>query len=222
MKIDVVGVSGSPVKNGNVEAFLDRMIETAESRDEVGAEAIHLSRREVRGCIHCNFCLRKQEPGRYCSQKDDLQPVFERIERADVLILASPVYFMRTSGQMASFLDRLRVFVFGNVAGGKLRNKVGVSLAVAWGRNAGLETTHLSHIYAFLAHEMIPVGVHHSGSPLGISALATEHGMGAVEKGLRHGALQDAMAANAAEAMIDRGIGLARTIKAGSLQMQEK
>ena len=35
-------------------------------------------------------------------------------ETADILVLASPVYFMRTSARMAAMIDRFRVFVFGN------------------------------------------------------------------------------------------------------------
>jgi hypothetical protein len=36
---------------------------------------------------------------------------------------------MRTSGMMATFIDRLRVFIFGKIAGGKLRNKIGTGRA---------------------------------------------------------------------------------------------
>lgn len=48
--------------------------------------------------------------------KDQGHVIFEKLEEADLIVLANPVYFMRTSGMTASFLDRLRVFIFGNVA----------------------------------------------------------------------------------------------------------
>ena len=65
-------------------------------------------------------------------------------------MLAGPVYFMRSSARMAALLDRFRVFVFGNLAGGKMKNKIGVSMAVSWLRQGGLELAHLSHITIFL------------------------------------------------------------------------
>lgn len=83
------------------------MVETA-TGNEVCAKIIHLSQTDIKECLHCNFCLSRQKPGRYCSISDGAQPVFEKIERADTVILASPVYFMRTSAKVAAFIDRLR------------------------------------------------------------------------------------------------------------------
>jgi multimeric flavodoxin WrbA len=174
---------------------------------------VDLSSLDIRDCVHCNFCLSRQKPGRYCSIRDDAQEVFDRAERADIIILASPVYFMRTSGRMAALVDRFRVFVFGNVAGGRLRNKVGVSAAVAWLRNGGLETTHLSHLYAFLTLEMIPASVHTGVSTLGVSALASEGGSGEFDRDVRLGALNDRQALGSAKAVMDRAIELAGLLK---------
>ena len=95
-------------------------------------------------------------------------------------MLATPVYFMRASARMAALVDRLRVFVFGNLTAGRLRNKIGVSMAVSWLRHGGVELTHLNNITTFLTLEMIPVSVHKGVSPLGASALASTAGSGAV------------------------------------------
>ncbi len=69
-----------------------------------------------------------------------------------------------------------------------MRDKIGVSAAVAWARHGGLETTHLSHLYAFLTLEMIPASVHDSISPLGASAVASEAGSGSFDPAVRLGA----------------------------------
>ncbi len=210
MKFNVLGISGSPVKKGNTETLLRAMMDFAPGH-ETGI--VDLSSLEIKDCIHCNFCLSKQKPGRYCSLRDDAQGVFEKAEKADIIILASPVYFMRTSGRMASFIDRLRVFVFGNVAGGRLRNKVGVSAAVAWLRNGGLETTHLSHLSAFLTLEMIPASVHTGVSPLGASVLASEGGSGEFDKAVRLGVLNDRPGLDSAKAVMERAIELAGLLR---------
>ncbi len=214
MNLSVLGVSGSPVKSGNVEVFMRAMLDEA-ARRGASVEAVHLSKLDIRDCVHCNFCLRKQEPGRYCSIHDDAQDLFEKAERADILLLASPVYFMRTSGRMACFLDRLRVFVFGNFAGGRMRDKIGVSAAVAWARHGGLETTHLSHLYAFLTLEMIPASVHDSVSPLGASAVASESGTGSFDPAVRLGAERDLAGIESGSSIIARAMELAAVMKRG-------
>jgi len=53
--------------------------------------------------------LTRQTPGTYCSIKDDAQAAFEKAEAADVILLANPVYFMRSSARMAALIDRFRV-----------------------------------------------------------------------------------------------------------------
>ncbi len=211
MKQKILGISGSPVKKGNVEFFLNHMMEYAKSKG-AETETIYLSRLNIEDCIHCNFCIKKQKKGKYCSLSDDAQILFEKIEAADILVLSSPVYFLRTSARMASLIDRLRVFVFGNLVQGKMKNKIGVSSAVAWARNAGLETTHLTHIYGFLTLEMIPVSVHHCISPLGASAVSSPSGMGQFDKEIRHGVKDDLAGLHSGSAMIDRAIELAELI----------
>jgi multimeric flavodoxin WrbA len=216
MDIRILGISGSPVKDGNVETLLDKMLAGVEKKTGVTVEAVRLSRLDVRDCIHCNFCVKKQKPGKYCSIDDDAQAIFEKAEAADILVLATPVYFLRTSGRMASLLDRLRVFVFGNLTAGKMKNKVGVSAAVAWARNGGFETAHLTHIFEFMTLEMIPVSVHHCISPLGASAVASPQGSGVFVKDVRLGIENDPMGLHSASAMMNRALELSTLLKRGA------
>ena len=215
MEIKVLGIAGSPVKKGNLETFMTTMLKTVSPLENVTTETIFLSGLEINDCKHCNFCINKQKKGKYCSINDDAQLVFDKVETADVLLLATPVYFTRMSGLMASMIDRLRVFIFGNEAGAKLKDKVGVSAAVAWGRNAGFETTHLSMISTFLLLEMIPTSVHHCASPLGASAVASEHGLGQFKKEIRLGVEQDLGGLHSADVLMKRAVELATIIKKG-------
>jgi multimeric flavodoxin WrbA len=145
--------------------LLNHAIENLPAKN-VECDIVHLSGLKVKDCVHCNFCLTKQVAGKYCSMKDDAQVIFEKAETADILVLASPVYFMRPSARMAALIDRFRVFVFGNLTAGRMKNKIGVSMAAAWLRHGGIETTHLMHTLAFLSLEMIPASVHQGVSPL--------------------------------------------------------
>lgn len=212
MPYKVLGISGSPVKKGNVETFLQKMMAHV-PEERFSTKIIPLSKIEIKDCLHCNYCLSKQKPGKYCAINDDAQSVFDQIESADIIILASPVYFMRTSAKMAAFIDRLRVFIFGNLAKGKLRNKIGVSAAVSWMRNGGLETTHLSHLYAFMTLEMIPVSIHRGISPLGASAVASRHGAGALESSKRLGIEEDLLGLDSGRYIMERAVELIQLIK---------
>lgn len=215
MPIKILGISGSPVKKGNVETFLAKICKDVAAGD-VQYEIINLSTLDIKDCIHCNFCIKKQKPSKLCSINDDAQKVFDKIEASDIIVLASPVYIMRTSARLAALLDRMRVFIFGNIAGGKLKNKIGVSAAVAWARHGGLETTHLSHLLAFLTFEMIPVSAHSGISPLGASAVSSVHGSGEFDPNFRLGIEQDEAGLLSAGATMKRAVELSRLVKKGT------
>ncbi|MCX7982291.1 MAG: flavodoxin family protein [Syntrophales bacterium] len=212
MEYKILGIAGSPVKKGNVESYLEQMVETVKD-DNFTSEIVRLSEVEINECLHCNFCLTKQKPGKYCSINDGAQSIYEKVEQADIIILASPVYFMRMSAKMAAFIDRLRVFVFGNLVKGRLKNKIGVSVAVSWLRHGGVETTHLSHLYAFMTLEMIPVGVHRGVSPLGASAVASRNGTGFFDESIRWGVKEDVSGREAARYVMARAVELLKMIK---------
>lgn len=207
MTCKILGISGSPVKQGNVETFLTRAVRGLPGKD-IQADIIHLSGLKIQDCLHCNFCLTKQKEGKYCSIKDDAQEIFEKAEQADILVLATPVYFMRPSARMAAMVDRLRVFIFGNLTAGRMRNKIGVSMAVSWLRHGGLELTHMANITTFLTLEMIPASIHKGASPLGASAVAGPDGE--LLQHVRLGIESDEAGLQSARLLMRRAVELAR------------
>ncbi len=205
----ILGISGSPVKKGNVERLLNRAIEDLTVKN-IEYDIVHLSGLKIQDCIHCNFCLTQQTPGKYCSLKDGAQAVFEKAETADIIVLASPVYFMLISARMAALIDRFRIFVFGNLTAGRMKNKVGVSMAAAWLRQGGAETTHLAHILAFLTLEMIPASVHQGISPLGASVLTSIHGSGNLDPAVSSGIENDEPGLQSARLIMRRALELTK------------
>jgi multimeric flavodoxin WrbA len=213
-EVRILGVSGSPVKGGNVEALLDKALRSQESVPGVSYEIASLSSAEVGDCIHCNWCLRKQEGDRRCSQDDGMTDMYPRVEAADVLIFATPVYFGRLSGHLAAFIDRLRPYVHGNLSRGMLRNKVGGSIAVAWFRMAGLEMALITMNQFFYAVNMVI-----ASSEMGLqggSAFSSLGGVGAREGDDRLLVLRDDLGMASAVATVGRAVELARIIKAGT------
>ncbi len=77
MAYKIMGISGSPVTDGNLDTFLASIMEMAVEKG-MEAETVSLSKIEIKNCIHCNFCLVKQKPGKYCSLEDDAQPTIRK------------------------------------------------------------------------------------------------------------------------------------------------
>jgi len=99
--LKVLGIAGSPRRGGNSEILLDRALVGA--RDAGGdTEKLVLNRLKLRACQHCGGCTSTG----VCVVQDDMQDVLVRLREADVIILASPIYFMSISAQTKIMIDR--------------------------------------------------------------------------------------------------------------------
>ena len=98
----IVCLKGSPRKGGNSSTIADRLMSTAAAS---GAEArtFELNSLKYRGCQGCYAC--KKDLDR-CILDDDLTTVLEAVREANIVALASPVYYGDISGQLKCFLDR--------------------------------------------------------------------------------------------------------------------
>lgn len=98
----IVTLLGSPRANGNSAVIAGRFMETAKT---YGAETktYSLNKLNFRGCQACMMCKDKLDR---CALQDDLEPVLDDIRDADVLVLATPVYFADVTAQMKMFIDR--------------------------------------------------------------------------------------------------------------------
>jgi len=103
----IVAVLGSPHPQGNSGTLAHRFLDTAR---QLGAETrvYFLNQMAFQGCQGCMGCKTKSET---CILEDDLAEVLADIKKADVLVLASPVYFGDLSGQLKCFLDRTFSYV---------------------------------------------------------------------------------------------------------------
>jgi len=102
-----IAINGSPRKNWNTATLLQHALAGAQ---EEGAETelVNLYDLQFTGCVSCFAC--KKIGGKHyghCAAKDELSPVLQAIETADVLLLGTPVYFGSESGEMRSFIERL-------------------------------------------------------------------------------------------------------------------
>ncbi len=102
----VLLLSGSPRLHGNSSLLCDAF---AEGAKEAGfeTEKINVSKKKVAGCLGCNACYRN---GGNCVQKDDMEEIRSKMLEADVIVLASPIYFYSMSAQMKAVIDRTYAF----------------------------------------------------------------------------------------------------------------
>ena len=98
----VLVVVGSPRKGGNSQMMADAFIEGAK---EAGNEIhmVDVGRAKIGGCLACEYCFTH---GGECCQKDDMQPLYEELEWAEVVIYAFPLYYYSYPAQIKAFMDR--------------------------------------------------------------------------------------------------------------------
>ena len=103
MSKNILVISSSPRKNGNSDILCDEFIRGAKEAGH-DAEKIRLSEKNINYCTGCCSCIGGKGS---CVQRDDMAEIHKMILAADVLVLASPVYFRSFNGQMKTFIDRV-------------------------------------------------------------------------------------------------------------------
>jgi len=99
--VRVLGIAGSPRRNGNTDMLLAEFIRGAASK---GAEVKTFFLRDlnISPCLHCDACLKAG----ICRIKDDMQKIYPEMENADVIVMASPIQFMGVTAHMKAMIDR--------------------------------------------------------------------------------------------------------------------
>jgi len=216
MKIKLVTIVGSPIKGGNCEIYTMEALKAVENDPDVESDIFLLSNwKTPKGCNHCNYCATKQKPDRFCAIQDELTEIYPKVLEADAILLSTPAYACRLTGQMACFMDRLRGLYHGSLYKGSLANKVASVLTVAFGRHAGVETTMLSVIQGLLMWEVLPVTLGLWG-PYGSGGLTSYGGEGKVKPDDYDAILKDQFAVKESRILCKKLVDTAKVIKAGN------
>ena len=95
-------LSGSPRKGGNSDILCDEFAQGAqEAGNEV--EKVRVASNNIHPCSACYYC---RDHGGACVYKDDMAAILQKMIDADVLVLASPVYFYSIDAQLKAMIDR--------------------------------------------------------------------------------------------------------------------
>jgi multimeric flavodoxin WrbA len=143
----ILGIVGSPRKNGNTEILMNEALKVAR---EAGCETevFLMSGKQVAPCDACGACF---DVGS-CVVKDDMQELYQMMERADGIIIGSPVYFGTVSAQTKAIMDRM----FALLRQRTLKDKIAGALVVT--RRVGAIQAR-SLLYSFcIAQGMVVAG----------------------------------------------------------------
>ena len=108
----VLIISGSPRVGGNSEMLCDEFASGAAAAGHA-VEKISLAGKKIGFCTACYACRNGN-----CPQKDDAPEIINKMLAADVLVLATPVYFFTMCAQLKALIDR-SVMVYPKITGKK-------------------------------------------------------------------------------------------------------
>ncbi len=100
----ILGLQGSPRKQGNTDILLSWFLEEAKN---IGGsiETIFIAKRDIRPCTECGVC----EKEGFCPIEDDMQDIYYLLQEADLVVMATPVFFYGPTAQIKALIDRSQV-----------------------------------------------------------------------------------------------------------------
>lgn len=101
--MNILVIAGSARKNGNSEMLTDSFIAGAEESGNT-VKKIIMHNKKIGPCLDCKYCFRNSGK---CIQNDDMNEVFCELAKADMVVIATPVYFYSFPAQLKCLFDRL-------------------------------------------------------------------------------------------------------------------
>ncbi len=175
----ILGVCGSPRKKATHHVLEYALSQLREMGHE--AEMFTVRGKKINFCIHCDHCLKAKE----CIFDDDMVELYDMMENAEGIILATPVYNSGVSAQLKAVMDRTRALFARNPDA--LSGKIGMGIAVGGDRIGGQEIALLQIHSFFILNGAIPVSGGFFGANLGATFWSkdTLEGVKGDEEGFR-------------------------------------
>jgi multimeric flavodoxin WrbA len=100
----VVALNGSARKDGNTAMLIHVVFEELK-KEGIETELIQMAGKNIQGCLACYKCFKNKD--RRCSvDKDILNDIMARMEKAEGILLGSPTYFSDVTSGMRAFIER--------------------------------------------------------------------------------------------------------------------
>lgn len=102
--MNILILNGSPRTRGNTAAMVDAFVDGAKENGHT-VTVVPVCQKKIAGCLACEYCRTKGE-GK-CIQQDDMQEIYPVLEEAEMIVLASPVYYHSFTGQLQCVINRI-------------------------------------------------------------------------------------------------------------------
>lgn len=178
----LLGICGSPRKQGT-DFAVNYALDYAREKFGFETEFWTVRRKEMKFCIHCDYCIREKKG---CIHKDDIVDLYPKLEGAKFLLFGTPVFQGNLSAQLKTVMDRCRALVAKNPT--VFKNKIGMALAVGGDRSGGQEIAIRGILDFYQQNHVISVSGGAFGANLGASLWTRDKGKDGVaedEEGLR-------------------------------------
>ncbi|MBW1849158.1 MAG: flavodoxin family protein [Deltaproteobacteria bacterium] len=225
VKVKILGIAGTPIKNGNCQYQLEEALKQSEATGQATTELVHLRDYKLTFCIGCEKCMRKIHKiqaevgfdvtpvpieGYNCSIKDGLDELHQKMIEADAIILMAPVYIASIPGQVKTFIDRCRTFVHDF----RLQDKVAAAMTIGFFRNAGQDTA-----LELMRTSLSALGL--NVVSFGSAAVSTREGVGVPIRETRFAVKEDLAGKMMMDIAVKKLVRIAVHIKAGKLALKE-
>ena len=107
MRKNILVLTGSPRASGNSDLLADAFIKGATSAGHE-VQKFETAFRNIKGCLACDRCWSTGTP---CFVRDDFSELEPLLEKADILVLAFPLYWFSFPAQIKAPIDRLYSYV---------------------------------------------------------------------------------------------------------------
>lgn len=102
--MNILVLNGSPRPHGNTAAMVAEFVKGAGERGHK-ITVVPVCQKKIAGCLACEYCHTKGK-GK-CVQQDDMQEIYPVLEEAEMMVLASPIYYHSFTGQLQCAINRI-------------------------------------------------------------------------------------------------------------------
>lgn len=152
----VVAFNGSPRKKGNTAMLINTVFEELQ-KEGIETELLQLGGKDIKGCIACMKCFEAQDNTCVGRKKDILNDYFQKMIKADGIIIGSPTYFSNVSTEVKALIDRAGLLSIAN--GYSLKRKVGAAV-VAVRRAGATDVFDAINKFFFINQVIVPGSVY--------------------------------------------------------------
>jgi len=198
--IRILGISGSPIKDGNCDTLIKEALRMASEYEGVDTDFVTLADKNILACQHCQWCIANRSP---CKIEDDLPEVVDKITETDGLFLGGPIWKWTLSSPLINLYSRLRYVDFFTP---DLRNKVVGAFVCGW---FGLGADRAMDVIETIVKPSMQIPVAQA------SVIVSEVAHGKRAAYMERGGLDDAVGMQMVDVAVSRVVEVTRMIKYG-------